>query len=1139
MTTAPADLNGNVVPVELPTVEQVIAEIETVKGDPEVSDEVETGLVAQLTQVQQELVALGRLRETRGRWRAMIDSAPAEGERIASELERLAAPRQPLPTDRARPELEGALTEIGLAIQRATAARDAVAAEPARRQQRLTEIPAEVTGLRDSLGKIELQAAEPPPTGETPRGTRYRRLLLDVRREAANVQLQALDLEQQAYAATSQLLPRQQELADKQLADLQQQRSQIETRLAELLAAAGADQVRTAESTAATTLEELRPLADDVVRLARDHQAELLRLEQLSRDLDRIERERAGVDEDFDYLRKRLETVGLTSGYGALLRSKRNELLVLRSEFDPRRSDQVELRSTQLRIFEVQEERRRMLRDPELREGLIERLILAHPELDPDTIAAETDAVLRRKLDGLAQLESSCQTHFERWVAVDSARHELVRRADEFIVFIEERVLWVRSAEAIRPRDLSAALGDLLRLVDRDRWTVASERAFADPSVDLIFVPAVLILAVALIVYRTRLRRIIAAQGAIASKRSCQAYRPTLVAMGATLITASMWPLLLLLIGWRLRAPVDPTGFLNAVAEGVTHTAYFLWPIDVLRQLTRPDGMAEHHFGWHAESRRMLRRSLHTYGTIAPLLFLITEVFHQLEELATAEQEWQNEAGRVFFLVLLALTTAHAFRLIHPSRGVLAGVSTEQRSSLWYRSRYLAMALVIGGLGAMIVLALVGYYYSSLQLAYRAFQSLSVLLAVGLVSAMLRRWLFLRRRRLALKQYRDRLEAMKARSETSRGASEGLALELPTETELDLAVLDQQTRQLIHFAVVLAASVGLLATWFDMLPALGMFGKIRVWSVVRGDEVVEVNVARVAFAGLAFLVMFVAVRNVPAVLEFTVLSHLPLDSGSRFAITTITRYVILMIGLIVGLTYLEIEWSQYGWLVAAATVGLGFGLQEIFANFISGLIVLLERPCRVGDVVTVDGVTGVVTRIQMRATTVTNFDQQELIVPNKEFVTGKLLNWTLSSSVNRVVITIGVAYGSDVEQVTQLLGDAARANPNVMKDPAPSVTFEKFGASSLEFTLRFHLPSLDLRLSTLHDVNTTIDRRCREAGIEIAFPQQDLHLRSIDRRIVEALGRGQATGEPAGLAPTAAEMPESPTDDSDSAAREG
>ncbi|HAN97795.1 MAG TPA: hypothetical protein DCQ98_10360 [Planctomycetaceae bacterium] len=324
-----------------------------------------------------------------------------------------------------------------------------------------------------------------------------------------------------------------------------------------------------------------------------------------------------------------------------------------------------------------------------------------------------------------------------------------------------------------------------------------------------------------------------------------------------------------------------------------------------------------------------------------------------------------------------------------------------------------------------------------------------------------------------------------------------------------------------------------------MLPALGMFGKIRVWSVVRGDEVVEVNVARVAFAGLAFLVMFVAVRNVPAVLEFTVLSHLPLDSGSRFAITTITRYVILMIGLIVGLTYLEIEWSQYGWLVAAATVGLGFGLQEIFANFISGLIVLLERPCRVGDVVTVDGVTGVVTRIQMRATTVTNFDQQELIVPNKEFVTGKLLNWTLSSSVNRVVITIGVAYGSDVEQVTQLLGDAARANPNVMKDPAPSVTFEKFGASSLEFTLRFHLPSLDLRLSTLHDVNTTIDRRCREAGIEIAFPQQDLHLRSIDRRIVEALGRGQATGEPAGLAPTAAEMPESPTDDSDSAAREG
>ena len=131
-------------------------------------------------------------------------------------------------------------------------------------------------------------------------------------------------------------------------------------------------------------------------------------------------------------------------------------------------------------------------------------------------------------------------------------------------------------------------------------------------------------------------------------------------------------------------------------------------------------------------------------------------------------------------------------------------------------------------------------------------------------------------------------------------------------------------------------------------------------------------------------------------------------------------------------------------------LGLGFGLQEIFANFVSGLIILFERPIRVGDTVTVGSISGVVSRIRIRATWITGFDRKELVVPNKEFVTTQLVNWSLSDAVSRVEIKVGIAYGSDTERAIELLQDAADANPDVLRDPAPSVLFLGFGESSLD-----------------------------------------------------------------------------------------
>ena len=160
----------------------------------------------------------------------------------------------------------------------------------------------------------------------------------------------------------------------------------------------------------------------------------------------------------------------------------------------------------------------------------------------------------------------------------------------------------------------------------------------------------------------------------------------------------------------------------------------------------------------------------------------------------------------------------------------------------------------------------------------------------------------------------------------------------------------------------------------------------------------------------------VAFRNIPGLLEIAVLQRLPLETSARYAVTTLASYAIILVGVVMGAGSLGLRWNQIQWLATALTFGLAFGLQEIFANFVAGLIILFERPLRVGDIVTVDDVTGVVSRVRIRATTITNWDRKEFVVPNKEFITGKLLNWTLSDQVNRIVINVGIAYGSDTDR---------------------------------------------------------------------------------------------------------------------------
>jgi small-conductance mechanosensitive channel len=221
-----------------------------------------------------------------------------------------------------------------------------------------------------------------------------------------------------------------------------------------------------------------------------------------------------------------------------------------------------------------------------------------------------------------------------------------------------------------------------------------------------------------------------------------------------------------------------------------------------------------------------------------------------------------------------------------------------------------------------------------------------------------------------------------------------------------------------------------------------------------------------------------------------------LDTGVQYTITTTLHYVILILAGLMALNILGFPLTNLALVAGALGVGIGFGLQNIVNNFLSGLILLFERPIKVGDMLVIDGQWGLVKEIRVRSTIFETFDKYVLIIPNSELVSNKVLNWThYGAGINRLTLKVGVAYGSDVEQVRQLILEICRANPRVVAEPPPQVFFTVYGDSSLDFTIWVHVSMPGDRMPATHELNRAIFEAFNAQGIEIPFPQRDLHIK--------------------------------------------
>jgi potassium efflux system protein len=429
--------------------------------------------------------------------------------------------------------------------------------------------------------------------------------------------------------------------------------------------------------------------------------------------------------------------------------------------------------------------------------------------------------------------------------------------------------------------------------------------------------------------------------------------------------------------------------------------------------------------------------------------------------------------------------------------------------------------LVPAGLVAMALLALDGYVYSSAILLDAQFASVGMVTAVAVLHGLLARWFLLGERRLALhRQDQKREAAAQAAAEGTADAEDGgEAVPTDLETEITLETVNAQSRRLLRAFKLTLLVVGLAWVWADVLPAFARFDEIALWHVSdTAEDGSSVRVAVTLMAALlgllALALTFVAARNLPGLLEIGLRSRANIDAASRYAITSVARYAIVLFGVVLGLGLLGLHWGQLQWMAAALTVGLGFGLQEIFANFVSGLILLFERPFRVGDVITVNNLDGTVTRIRTRATTILDFDNKEIVVPNKAFITGQLVNWTLSDETTRITIKVGVDYGTDPALVHKLLLQAANENARVLQDWPPRSWLLEFGASTLDFELRVFVAAMTDRLAVRNEINMRLIELFHEHGIAFAYPQLDVHVRDLPapRDIEPRTGRAPGGG---------------------------
>ncbi|MEL0169260.1 MAG: mechanosensitive channel MscK [Pseudomonadaceae bacterium] len=761
-------------------------------------------------------------------------------------------------------------------------------------------------------------------------------------------------------------------------------------------------------------------------------------------------------------------------------------------ETDKNLADQIaDLRLRQFELNQLSQS----LQNPD---AYLNELLLKIPTGQRDTLRPALEQMVSARVNLVEQLNNNINTLINQAITLQINQRQLQQLSSGLRKTIDDQLFWVASSRPIETTWLTALPGQLATQFDQLNLPQQARHLVTTMQRHLPWCLLVLmLLAIRLWRRPALLRKISLLHDEVGHFRRDGPWH-TPLALVLTAVRVSTVPLLLSALGLMIYLDSEGGMPVLGVALGKLAAAWFV--LHMMYRVFDPGGIAIRHFHWEESLVLRLRKLVRNVTWILLPLALVLGLHGSLPEYVGTDP-----MGRTAMLIgMFALS----FLL---GRFML-------RSEPLYSSHivhYLASAVLILTPLALAGLTAWGYHYTAVKLAERFIDSLYLIVLWMLVEGTVVRNLNVAGRRLAYQRAVSKRQAAQAREGQS---DTEVAVEIP---EMNLQQINQQSLRLAKLTLLLAFGIALYFTWADLISATSYLESVTLWHYegtgLNAGEAVPISVGDILGALVTVVLTITLARNLPGLLEILVLSRLELRQGSSYAITTLLSYVIVGFGLVSSLSTLGVSWDKLQWLVAALGVGLGFGLQEIFANFISGLIILFERPVRIGDVVTIGPLSGTINRIRIRATTITDFDRKEIIVPNKNFVTEQIVNWSLQDTITRVIIKVGVAYGSDVALTRKLLMQIAQSNGRVLKDPEPLVLFLNFGESTLDHELRVHVKELADRNMAIDEINREIDRLFKENGIEIAFRQLDVNLRSSEG-LDKLVHSYRIEGSPAGSA---------------------
>ena len=971
-------------------------------------------------------------------------------------------------------------SELEASKSRVTAIRaeiDGMSVRPAEIRSRVAELSTLSTRLDSRLDELG-------DSGGSDSAAMAERWLASAQYASVNAEKAALEEELLSQPMRLELLKAQLDQALYDVARLEKSSQAMTQRVSRLREGEAARAQETADLVLADTQGKhvlLRNLADKNATLTKTFSARNSDIPATDDRDSEVGRAAEQLEFDLTSIEHKLELLGFSTVVGEILRERQAQLPGHGEISKEIAKNADEIRASSLRQVELEDERR-LLRDPavyidNLLDGLAPNVV-EEIKVDLHQLVNSRRELVRKAID----LES---TYAQTLGDLDYALRRYDVAINAYRDFISARLLWIPSRDrfGLFFGDAGEVLEQLREVFAPARWMTAV-RGIPGEIIAQPLTGVLLLLTLVLVYYGPRLKQQLVETGKHVGYVRSDRFASTIQALGLSVLLSIKWPLLMLTAAWVFEMQEKESELATALYLSLMRTTLYFWGLEFLRFALLPKGFSDVHFRWPGSRVSALRRQMVTLElTLLPAVFLV--VFF----LSLYPRSVGGPLGTLGVVLVLSSIAYFFYRLpefVHSKMAMIFGDKVNVEHPFWAK---LLRKLLFWIPVAAVLAVFLGYTFTAIEIALLLIRTFVLLSCILILHELGMRWLSLTRRRMA---YEVRQELVKTSNEDTEASIEDEIL------ESDPDLLNDEGTKLLNLLTLFGGLLGVAWIWAEVFPALTILDSFTFWhqtTTIDGREITDpVTLSEVLKAILLAAMGGLAISRVPGLFEIFLRQKLHVSAASAYALTRVFQYTVTMLLVILVVGSLGVSWSSLQWAVAALSLGIGFGLQEIVANFISGLIILFEQPIRLGDTVTVGDVSGTVTRIQMRATTIRDYDRRELLVPNKEFITSRLLNWSLSDSVTRRLIQVGVAYGTDMDEALEIVRDVAKKHPLVLADPESLITFDEFGDNSLLISLRYFIEHLDKRLVVDSELRLQINRRLNEAGIVVAFPQRDIHI---------------------------------------------